>query len=323
MKHNKLLLFLLIVSLAFALSACKENHADVHAEEHGHMETATEEGHDDIDVVLEDNAQKMIGLEVGTVSQQKLYKEIHLSGQIVENKDKLQHVYPRFSGMVKEVFVCTGDTVSKGQTLAIIQNNETLTEYAMVTVLEGIVTNKDMTVGEIVNEDSKVMTVADLRDVWVEFDVHTKDIDDVKKGQTVTITILGLDREIQGTITYISPVMDAQKRTMTARVVLSNPKGIWVPGIFVKGILTIPTEISGLAVPNDAIQIVEEKKAVFVPEDEHTFTAVFIETGEYDNDHTLITSGLSLNDPFVSKGAFELKAKLVTSSLGGHAGHGH
>ena len=323
MKTNKLLLLLFIVSLTFFLSACKVKHDDVHADEDNHMESATEEVHDDIDVVLEDNAINMIGLEINSVTTQTLYKEIHLSGQIVENKDKLQHVYPRFSGMVKEVFVCMGDTVSKGQTLAIIQNNETLTEYAMVTVLEGIVTNKDMTVGEIVNEDSKVMTVADLRDVWVEFDVHTKDIDYIKKGQTVTINILGLDREIKGTISYISPVMNTEKRTMTARIVLSNPKGIWVPGIFVKGILNIPTGVSGPAVPNDAIQIVEEKKAVFVPEDEHTFTAVFIETAEYDNDHTIITSGLSLNDPFVSKGAFELKAKLVTSSLGGHAGHGH
>jgi len=323
MKTNKLLLLLLIVSLMFVFSACKDSHDDVHADEDSHMEAATEEVHDDIDVVLEDNAIKMIGLEIGSVTTKTLYKEIHLSGQIVENNDKLQHVYPRFSGMVKEVFVCTGDTVGKGQTLAIIQNNETLTEYAMVTVLEGVVTNKDMTVGEIVNQDSKVMTVADLRDVWVEFDVHSKDIDYVKKGQTVVITILGRDRKIKGTISYISPVMNAQKRTMTARVVLANPDGIWVPGIFVKGVLHIPTDISGPAVPNNAIQIVEEKKAVFVPEDEHTFTAVFVETGNYDNDHTLITSGLSLNDPFVSKGAFELKAKLVTSSLGGHAGHGH
>jgi cobalt-zinc-cadmium efflux system membrane fusion protein len=110
---------------------------------------------------------------------------------------------------------------------------------------------------------------------------------------------------------------------MTARVVLSNINGSWAPGIFVKGVLNIATKISGIAVPNNAIQIVEDKKAIFIPENEETFTVVFIESGDYDKNYTIINSGIALNDSFVSQGSFELKAKLVTSSLGGHAGHGH
>jgi len=36
-----------------------------------------------------------------------------------------------------------------------------------------------------------------------------------------------------------------------------------------------------------------------------------------------IVSGLKPGDAYVSKGSFEIKATLVTGSLGDHAGHGH
>jgi len=343
MKTNSLFTLLLIAILSLGLSACTDKHHDDHSsedvhkkevhnddihledvhEEDIHQEAESEASHEGLDVVLEDEAMDMIGLTIDVVREHTLFKDIQLSGQILENNDRLQKIYPRFSGMVKEVFACMGDSVYEGQTLAIIQNNETLAEYSLVSALDGIVTKKHVTVGEIIKEDTHIMTVADLKDVWVEFDVHTKDIDYVKKGQVVTVSALGLSREIKGIITYISPVMDPEKRSMTARVVLSNIRGRWAPGIFVKGVLHIATEISGPAVPNHAIQIVENKKAIFVPEDEHTFTTVFIEAGDYDKNYTIIKSGVSLNDTYVAQGAFELKAKLVTSSLGGHAGHGH
>jgi len=348
MKTNTPFTLILIAMLSFGLSACSDKHQDVHADgdvhhedvhheddhqedvhhkdSHGdddHQEAEAEAPHEDLDVVLEEKALEMIGLTLDVVKERTLYKDVQLSGQIVENNDRLQKVYPRFSGMVKEVFACMGDSVREGQTLATIQNNETLTEYALISALDGIVTKKHVTVGEIIKEDTHIMTIADLKDVWVEFDVHTKDIEHVKKGQIVTVSALGLSSEVQGVITYISPVMDSEKRSLTARVVLSNTSGVWAPGIFVKGVLHIETEVSGPAVPNHAIQIVENKKAIFVPEDEHTFTTVFIEAGDYDKNYTIINSGISLNELFVSKGAFELKAKLVTSSLGGHAGHGH
>ena len=46
-------------------------------------------------------------------------------------------------------------------------------------------------------------------------------------------------------------------------------------------------------------------------------------TGESDNRYTQIVSGLSEGAEYVSQGAFELKAKIVTSNLDAHAGHGH
>jgi cobalt-zinc-cadmium efflux system membrane fusion protein len=197
MKTNTLFTFILIAVLTLGLSACSDKHQDVHANEDvhhedvhpedDHQEAEADVPHEDLDVVLEEKAMEMIGLTLDVVKERTLYKDVQLSGQIVENNDRLQKVYPRFSGMVKEVFACMGDSVREGQTLATIQNNETLTEYALISALDGIVTKKHVTVGEIIKEDTHIMTIADLKDVWVEFDVHTKDIElfDVRVKWTV------------------------------------------------------------------------------------------------------------------------------------------
>jgi len=45
--------------------------------------------------------------------------------------------------------------------------------------------------------------------------------------------------------------------------------------------------------------------------------------GESDSDNIIIINGVVEGDRYVSSGAFELKAKIVTSALGEHAGHNH
>ncbi len=53
------------------------------------------------------------------------------------------------------------------------------------------------------------------------------------------------------------------------------------------------------------------------------FATVDVEVGDSDRHYVQILSGLSEGTEYVSVGAFELKAHIVTSSLSGHAGHGH
>lgn len=351
MKRTPILTLILILAYALMMSACgiKETHTpDDHAGELEHAdsdhETHTDEHGMDIDqvqeedndhdheheheqeeetVTLDERAINMIGLRTDKIREHALMRQIRLSGHIEANNDNLQHVYPRFSGLVEDVYVSMGDSVKKGDILACVQNNETLAEYCVYSALDGIVISKHITIGEIVKEDSRILTVADLSDVWVEFDVYAQDLDHIRLGQTLKIRALGLDREVTGVISYLSPVMDKEKRSITARVVLPNTNGRWSPGMFVTGELAIKTADSGLAVPNEAVQIIEGRSAVFTQVDKTSFEPVFIETGKADANFTLVESGLDEHDKIVTKGAFELKAKLVTSNLGSHAGHGH
>jgi cobalt-zinc-cadmium efflux system membrane fusion protein len=134
---------------------------------------------------------------------------------------------------------------------------------------------------------------------------------------------VGTEAVSSATLGYITPVVDAQTRTITARVVLPNRDNRWRPGTFVKASVALGGGRTGVVVARDAVQTLDNERVVFVQHEPGRFKAVVVTTGEHNGQQIVIESGLASGQQYVSGGAFELKAKIVTSSLGAHAGHGH
>jgi len=83
------------------------------------------------------------------------------------------------------------------------------------------------------------------------------------------------------------------------------------------------SQLSGYA--SDVVEILREldlRDVVFV-EHEGAFEMAPVALGRSDSASVEITSGLRAGTPYVSDGAFQLKAVVVTSALDSHAGHGH
>jgi cobalt-zinc-cadmium efflux system membrane fusion protein len=165
--------------------------------------------------------------------------------------------------------------------------------------------------------------IADLSHVWVNLAVYPKDAERIQSGQRVHIKAIGSESQAEGTIEYVTPILDVNTRSITARVILPNPNGTWRPGTFVRANVTIDSGQDGLLVKKEAVQVLDDEHVVFVVEGDGCFRSVPVAIGECDTDHTRILSGLEEGMEYVSRGAFELKAKIVTGSLDAHAGHGH
>ena len=116
--------------------------------------------------------------------------------------------------------------------------------------------------------------------------------------------------------------MGSESRTALARVVLANESGVFRPGLFITAQVAVSKTQAKVVVPKDAIQSLEGQKCVFI-KDEHGFEPAFVEIGLENASHVEILSGLAAGQEYVTKGAFVLKSKIVTSTLDSHAGHGH
>jgi cobalt-zinc-cadmium efflux system membrane fusion protein len=159
--------------------------------------------------------------------------------------------------------------------------------------------------------------------VWVNLTVYQKDLPYIRVGQEVIISPgygIPETRNAKGKISYISPVLDEETRTATARVVLPNPEGIWRPGLFVTGKVVIENIYVPILIPKSALQTVEGKTCVFILT-EDGFIPQPVETGRSNETHVEIISGLRPGQKYVSKGAFTLKSELSKEEFGG--GHGH
>jgi len=197
-----------------------------------------------------------------------------------------------------------------------------LTRFAIKAPFAGTIIEKHIVLGELVGTEMEVYVVADLSSVWVDLQIYPKDIRSVKKGQKVVISADSEMPDARGIISYVGPIVRTESRTALARVELSNKSGVFRPGLFVTAKVGVSEKKAKVVVIKNAVQSLEGKKCVFV-KDAHGFEPWFVEVGLVSGEYVEIVSGLSAGQEYVTKGAFTLKSKIVTSTLDSHAGHGH
>jgi len=201
-------------------------------------------------------------------------------------------------------------------------SGEHLGVYSLRAPFAGTVIDKHITLGEMLSNDSSVLTVADLSTVWVDLSVYQKDLAYVRGGQAVHIALGKNTPPAEGKIAFVSPIVDSRTRTAKARIVLANPKGLYRPGLFVTADVDVSAVSIPVLLPKAAVQRIEGRDVVFVPTEEG-LTARPVRPGRSSRTHVEIVGGLRAGQKYVARGVFQLKAQIVTSGLGAHAGHGH
>ena len=305
-----------------ATTAVLETH-DHEAETHGYDHDAHD--HDDHDIVvnLSPEAQKMAGLELAKATSGDIVKTSELPGEVGFNEDRLIHITPRFEGIALEARYRVGSYVNAGDIVAVIESNESMNPYSIEAPISGWIISRHISKGEYVSQENSIYVLADLSTVWVNLAAYPKDADLVRTGQEVLITAIGSKQQVTGIIEFVTPMLDILTRSNTARVVLPNPDNLWQPGTFVHAQVATKTGESGLIVEKEAVQLIGEESVIFVVEGPDEFVAREVIVGDSDDHHARILEGLTEGVEYVSVGAFELKAQVITSSFTGHEGHGH
>jgi len=265
-------------------------------------------------VKLSEKELKEFDIKIESAAPGKLETHVTLSGDIIIPPDNIAHIHPRFSGIVKHVYKNIGDHVKKNEILAVIESNESLTNYNILSLINGTVVDMHLTQGEVVNDGQHGFTIAHLTKVWAYLKVYQKDLPHVQKGGKVRIAA-GEDMPVVETvIDYISPVMDETTRTATARVVIDNRSKLWKPGLFVNGEVTTSSRQVKIRIPKTAIEEMNGEKIVFVKK-AGGFRPRPISIGKENAFNVEIVSGLKKGELYVSKGGFTLKAQIQKSEF--------
>jgi membrane fusion protein, heavy metal efflux system len=199
----------------------------------------------------------------------------------------------------------------------VIESSESLVAYELRTLIDGVVIEKHLTLGEAVDRDEHAFVVADLSTVWVELSLYQKDFGRVRPGLGVRIQALAGGASAAGEISYLAPAIDPETRTATARVVLPNPERSWRPGMFVTA-RTLEAEPAAVLVPSDALQVMEGRRVVFV-ESPRGFEPRPVAVGREGATRVEVLLGLAAGERIAIGNTFLIKAELGR----GEAGHGH
>jgi multidrug efflux pump subunit AcrA (membrane-fusion protein) len=203
-----------------------------------------------------------------------------------------------------------------------VDEGKNLGVYEVKAPFDGLIVQRHIALGERVGEESELFMIVDTSSVWVNLTVYTKNLAAVYDGQDVVLNVDHSGAQALGKVTMVTPFIDESTRSATARVVLDNTDGRWRPGAFVTGTISTSEDDLPLVVPYNAIQTIEERPIVFI-EHNGNFEMAPVTLGLRDRTNVEILTGLKPGTPYVAEGAYQLKATVVTSNLGSHAGHGH
>ena len=307
MKPTLLLVFALIAANALAGcggpdpsprdSSATQAHTDEHAEDE-HSEGA---------IRLSEQQLADARIELATAGPVRIRETLPLYGKITPNALGVRQVTARFPGVIRGISKNFGDSVGQSETLAVIESNESLQRYNVVSPIAGVVIARDANLGEQ-TADRVLFTVADLSSVWVEVALFPRDVGKVRTDQAVVVRA-DAGAHAEGRVIWVAPFGSSENQTLTARVLLDNSDRRWAPGLYVTAEVTLnETEVS-VAVRNDALQTLEERTVVFA-RDADGFEPRPVQLGRRDAEYSEVTSGLAAGDSYVARNSFILKAEL-------------
>ena len=129
----------------------------------------------------------------------------------------------------------------------------------------GLVAERLVSVGDYVTKGMKVATVVRVTPLRVQLTVPEQFISAVKAGAPVTFQVDAFaGREFTGTVRYVSPTLEANRRALTVEAVVPNQSGDLKPGLFATARIEQPEKTPAVMVPTSAVQTTAGTSRVYV-----------------------------------------------------------
>ncbi|MBZ0254006.1 MAG: efflux RND transporter periplasmic adaptor subunit, partial [Candidatus Methylomirabilis sp.] len=156
--------------------------------------------------------------------------------------------------------------------------------------------------------------------LWLEVGIPERELPRTRAGSLVRVRVAAYpDRVFTGRIASIAPELAPQTRTATARVTLETPGNLLRPGMFATVAVGSGVTGTSAAVPESALQTVENRPVVYVAVDPETFQRRPVELGAKEEGWVQVVRGLSPGEKVAATGAFFLKSEDQRETMGGHS----
>jgi membrane fusion protein, heavy metal efflux system len=175
--------------------------------------------------------------------------------------------------------------------------------------IAGEVVERLVSPGQVVQAgQTQAFTISDLSTVWVLANVYQADLEYVKQGEDVVVQTDAFPQSFHGKISYVSPALDPNTRTLQARIVVDNPGEKLKRDMYCTVTVTAGVLKNVLSVPNSAVLRDENNQPfVYVLTGQDQFGRRDVELGEMQNNQTEIVKGIAAGDTVVGNGSLFLQ----------------
>jgi Cu(I)/Ag(I) efflux system membrane fusion protein len=167
-----------------------------------------------------------------------------------------------------------------------------LGEMTFLSPASGVIVQKDVVEGMHVAAGQRLFRVGDLSSVWIDAEVHERDLGAVATGQAATVSLDAFPGErMHARVAYIHTSVSERTRTLKVRLEMDNPGRRLKPGM--SAAVTIAgTPRMALTVPIDAVIDSGTEQFVFLAEGDGYFEPRSVRTGRRFDGRVEVLDGL-------------------------------
>lgn len=188
-----------------------------------------------------------------------------------------------------------------------LANTGTIDSVAgVVATIKGVVVERKIAIGQVVQPSDVLFAVADLSRVWAVAQVPEQQVNQVKVGQSVSIEVPALSHEkLVGKLIYVGQTVNPDTRTVLVRTELDNKHGRLKPSMLAS-MLIESTPIQRLVVPVTAVVRQDDTDHVFVEVADNLFKLTPVKLAAEQQGQRVVLDGLKPGTRIISDGAFHV-----------------
>jgi membrane fusion protein, heavy metal efflux system len=182
-------------------------------------------------------------------------------------------------------------------------------EIPLLAPIGGEIVERDVAPGQLLQAGTtQAFIISDMSSVWVLANVYQSDMSAVHVGDQVAVQTESYPDKFQGKISFISPALDPNTRTLQARIVVQNPGEKLKNNMYVTATVNAGVEQNAIAVPDSSVLRDDENQPfVYVATSSNQFGRRPVEIGQSEAGKTQILKGLNPGDRVVGDGSLFLQ----------------
>jgi cobalt-zinc-cadmium efflux system membrane fusion protein len=173
----------------------------------------------------------------------------------------------------------------------------------------GQVVERLVSPGQVVQAgQTQAFTISDLSTVWVLANVYQADLALIRSGDDVVVQTDAYPNSFHGKISYVSPALDPNTRTLQARIVVDNPGELLKRDMYCTVIVTAGSISNAIALPDASVLRDDNNQPfVYVVVGQNQFGRRDVEIGQGQNGQIQILKGISAGEKVVGDGSLFLQ----------------
>jgi cobalt-zinc-cadmium efflux system membrane fusion protein len=175
--------------------------------------------------------------------------------------------------------------------------------------IAGTVVDRKIGPGQYVKPDASdpLFLISDLSTLWVLVDVFESDVAGIHLNMSVDVNVAAYpDRVFPAKISFISPTVDPNTRTVRVRCLVQNSSSLLKPDMFATIKIGAAAKQPVAVIPASSVVVEGNDSLVFVQEGAGRFRRRQIQTGSQVGESFIVNSGLKPGDVVATRGALLL-----------------